>query len=62
MSCYYTAPMSAARGGCVDVIPVLISAGADVNVKGKDGRAALAWAKESKTQAIVGALIKAGAK
>ena len=37
-----------------------ISAGADVNIKGRDGRTALSWAKESKVKVIVDALVTAG--
>jgi ankyrin repeat protein len=54
--------MSAARWGCADVIPVLLAAKANVNITGKDGRTALAWAKESKIKFIIDALVNAGAK
>jgi len=54
--------MSAARWGCADVVPVLLAAKANVNVVGKDGRTALAWAREAKAKAIIDAQISAGAK
>ena len=58
----YTALMSAARWGCADVVPVLLAARANVDITGKDGHTALAWAKESKAKAIIDALVNAGAK
>jgi ankyrin repeat protein len=58
----YTALMSAARWGCTDAVRTLVAAGANVNAVGRDGRSALAWARESKVPAIIDVLVKAGAK
>jgi len=57
----YTALMLASENGHMEVVKVLLAAGADVNVKSRTGNTALSQATEQGHSEIIELLKKAGA-
>ncbi len=58
----WTALMFAANNGKLDLVKYLISKGADVNLKAKDGTSALSWAVKEKYDEIIKILKAKGTK